>query len=276
VNAQTYTATGIYTYTSIPASGCLRTDSLVLTVGVSGGNPPQNITSCGNYTWPLTGLTYTNSGVYMASFVNQNGCDSSWQLNLTIQTCISNLQLKLYLEGYYLNAGTMVPVLMNQGIGNDTSLVDFITVELRNPSNNSLVASSNVALNTNGICNASFAVNPGNYYIVVKHRNTIETWSANPMYFGASQTNYDFSTSSNKAYGNNLNEIQNGVWALYTADLNSDENVDMLDLAGLEADVYNIIFGYFSSDLNGDGNVDLLDVPIMEENLSNFIMSSHP
>ena len=71
-------------------------------------------------------------------------------------------------------------------------------------------------------------------------------------------------------------EVESGYWALYTADLNSDENVDMLDLAGLEADISNIMYGYFSSDLNGDGNVDLLDVPIMETNLSNFVSSSHP
>lgn len=40
--------------------------------------------ACESYTWPLTGTTYTNGGVYSTNLVNANGCDSTVTLYLNI------------------------------------------------------------------------------------------------------------------------------------------------------------------------------------------------
>lgn len=276
VNGATYTTSGIYTFTSLVASGCVQTDSLILSIGVSGNNPPVNITACGSYTWPVNGITYTSSGNYTANFQNTNGCDSSWHLNLTIQSCSSNLQVKLFLQGYYIGNGIMTPALMNEGIGTDTSIVDFVTIELRDALNYNVAASSNVLLQTNGMANTTFGVTPGSYYVVVKHRNTIETWSANPLTLNGSPLTFDFTNASSNAYGNNMTNVGNNAWALFTGDINNDGNVDMIDMAAYEVDVNNLAYGYYTSDANGDGNVDLLDAPILETNMSNFIFTVHP
>ena len=42
------------------------------------------------------------------------------------------------------------------------------------------------------------------YYLVIKHRNSIETWSATGVQFTSGNLTYDFTSTSDKAYGNNL------------------------------------------------------------------------
>ena len=137
------------------------------------------------------------------------------------------------------------------------------------------IASKKVELMTNGLVNCIFPPLNGNYYIGIKHRNSILTWSATPIPI-ASLTNYDFTNSSNKAYGNNMIEIEPGVWTIYSGDIDQNENIDLIDYPILETDIFNFEFGYFNTDLNGDGNVDLLDLAILEENTNNFIFSNHP
>ncbi|HOZ53007.1 MAG TPA: hypothetical protein PLU17_14170, partial [Chitinophagaceae bacterium] len=64
--------------------------------------------------------------------------------------------------------------------------------------------------------------------------------------------------------------------ALFSGDLVVDENMDLLDLGLVEADISAFSFGYLPTDINGDGNVDLLDSPVLETNISNFVFSAHP
>ncbi|MBO6516974.1 MAG: T9SS type A sorting domain-containing protein [Bacteroidia bacterium] len=44
----------------------------------------QKLTVCDEYTWPVNNATYTESGVYRDTLVNQWGCDSVLRLNLTV------------------------------------------------------------------------------------------------------------------------------------------------------------------------------------------------
>jgi hypothetical protein len=115
------------------------------------------------------------------------------------------------------------------------------------------------------------------YYIAIHHRNTIETWSAAPMTITADMT-YDFSTAASKAYANNQVDVSgNGtIWAMFTADLNQDQNVDLLDMPILEDDIALYMYGYSATDLNGDGNTDLLDVIYLDYGIANYVFSYHP
>ena len=128
---------------------------------------------------------------------------------------------------------------------------------------------------TDGTALGQFSSPIGDYFIAIKHRNTIETWSAEPVTLGSGIL-YDFTTTSDNAYGSNEVKVENGVYAFYTGDLNIDGNIDLLDLNLLEYDINTFAFGYLNSDINGDGNVDLLDSPVIEDNVSNFIFSIHP
>jgi len=87
---------------------------------------------------------------------------------------------------------------------------------------------------------------------------------------------YDFTSAANKGYGDNQKEIEPNIWAIYSGDLNHDENIDLIDVGIIELDINDFQFGYRDADLNGDGNVDLLDAPILEGNVNAFIFSNHP
>ena len=82
-NGTTYTTSGTYTATLTNSVGCDSTATLNLTVN-SSSTGSESMTTCDSYTWPLTGMTYTTSGMYTAVLTNAVGCDSIITLDLTI------------------------------------------------------------------------------------------------------------------------------------------------------------------------------------------------
>jgi hypothetical protein len=190
----------------------------------------------------------------------------------------ATLNLKMYLQGYYTGAGQMQNVLYNEGITvMPGSECDTIDIQLRQSAPPyTIVSSSKQVLQTNGTVTFGGTANLGqSYYITIKHRNTVETWSANPVMIHENSF-YDFSAGAGQAYGSNQHEVSSGVWAFYSGDINKDENVDLLDLGFIEADINNFLFGYFATDINGDGNIDLLDTPVVDDNINAFVFSAHP
>jgi len=197
----------------------------------------------------------------------------------TTDVCPANtiLNLNCFIQGYWDGAGAMLPVLANQGITSGPNSCDSISIELHNATAPYAVSySTKTILNKNGTASCTFPFLNGSYYIALKHRNALETWSAAPVLMTASPVNYNFSTSNSKAYGSNQVQLSNGVWAIYSGDLNFDQNIDLMDTPLLETAIANYNFGYYPTDLNGDGNVDLLDIPLLEINISNFVFSTHP
>ena len=96
----------------------------------------------------------------------------------------SSIHLKLFLQGYYAGGGQMVSVLMNQGESTSSSVTDSIDVELHDQqAPYATVATQRVELKTDGQAIVNFPWNfIGNYYLVIKHRNSISTWSSYPIY----------------------------------------------------------------------------------------------
>jgi hypothetical protein len=193
----------------------------------------------------------------------------------------AQLQVKCFLQGYYRFNSTMTTVLYNQGIEqNVTSTnVDSVFIELHYPyAPYALAYACTGLLQTNGYITCDFPniVQGNSFYIVLKHRNAIETWSAAPLVLNQHTMLYDFSVASTNAYGNNVTEVESGIWAIYSGDINQDDNIDLIDLSELETDINNFEFGYFTSDINGDGNVDLLDNPVLDSNINNFIYTLRP
>ena len=208
---------------------------------------------------------------------NATGCANKPQVQTLCGTLPYTLNLKMFLQGYFLGNEMMNPVLFNQGITTNSNICDSIKIELRNANfPYSLIASNKTILSITGNAQASFTASPGNYYIRIQHRNGIETWSALPMLFSVVPMNYDFTTAANKAYGNNMIEVESGVWAIYSGDISQDQNIDLVDYSIAESEINNFSSGYNPSDLNGDGNVDLLDLPVLEDNISQFVFSIHP
>ena len=182
------------------------------------------------------------------------------------------------MQGYYIGSGAMNSVLMNQGISVDANEMDTVTVQLRDQFDPSVVVATTVAvMATDGTASFSVpgSVIGGNYYIAVFHRNTVQTWSALPVTFAAT-TSYDFTTSASQAFGDNQVEIEPGIFAMYTGDVNQDGTDDGTDYLLIDTDIQNFGAGYVPTDLNGDGTVDGTDYLILDANIQNFIGSVHP
>lgn len=173
------------------------------------------------------------------------------------------LNVTTLIEGFY-NGSTMIP--------------DTVTISLHSSAAPySLIEQSSIVLNSAGSGSADFSsVSDGvDYYIVIKHRNSIETWSKNPQQFSSGLLSYDFTIAQTQAYGDNLKQFGT-KWCIYSGDVNQDGVVDLLDMIDSDNDSYHFAFGYLPTDVNGDMNVDLLDMIIVDNNSFNFIGSLSP
>lgn len=123
----------------------------------------------------------------------------------------------------------------------------------------------------------SASVVPGNsYFIKVRHKHSVETWSAAPVLFSVSTT-YLFTTAATQAYGDNMIEtFDNQGWAIWSGDINQDGQIDGSDFLELEPPIFNGDGGYLVVDLNGDGQVDGSDFLVMEPNIFNGVGVSLP
>jgi hypothetical protein len=291
--------TTTYTVTGTAANGCASSATRLITVNTANitatvitnpnicvGNSAIIQASGGvSYVWQPGGMVTASINVspiatttYTVTGTAANGCIKTATATITVgPTCTGSINIKLYLEGYYVGGGLMGNVLQNQAVAGATATqTDTITVELRNQTPPYTLANSiNTILNTNGNASCNFTTT-GTYYLVVKHRNGLETWSATPLTIASVSTPYDFTNAANKAYGSNQVNLGGGVFGFYVGDILKDENIDLLDQGILDSDISNFAFGYFASDMNGDGNVDILDSPIIENNVNNFVFSAHP
>lgn len=259
---------------------CSTTDNPVTLTATSTGSfaysyPNNTVTPINSNTVSVTPLLTT---IYtVLGTASSSGCTRTTSIQIQA-VCAITLDLKCFIEGYYAGGSMMSPVLSNEGVGFDSTLTDSITVEIHSATAPyDLVKATQCVIGVNGVCTAIFPNTlPGSYYVVVKHRNSIETWSANSVAIGNTPVLYDFSSLQSKSYGGNMRELELNVWGLYSGDVNQDNNIDLLDVGQVEGDIENFLFGYVPSDVNGDGNVDLLDASTVEVNSSNFIYSNHP
>jgi hypothetical protein len=196
----------------------------------------------------LTGLTKYYWRVNSSNQVGTSPYSTVWNFSTLQYLPVS---LKVYLEGFW-NGITQVSDSVKIYLANSTTPYTFLD-------------SASVIFSTTGSASFSFSkVINGNYFIVVRHRNHIETWSKLSQSFVTGVTvNYDFTTSANKAFGDNMKQV-GSVWVLFSGDINQDGVVDALDRSVCWND--RNLSGYYATDLNGDGVVDALDRSICWNN----------
>jgi hypothetical protein len=115
------------------------------------------------------------------------------------------------------------------------------------------------------------------YYAVIKHRNSLETWTK-PFYIRESVQSYDLTTAANKAFGDNQVQIDNSpvMFSIYGGDVDQDGSIDATDLSMIDNDSYTFATGYKKTDVNGDGFVDASDAAITDNNATNFVSAVTP
>lgn len=137
-------------------------------------------------------------------------------------------------------------------------------------SNTSVLDSSNLT------ASITVVVPLGNYYIAVKHKNSLETWSkAGGEQIGSGYYFYDFTSDANKAYGNNL-ILKDGLYCIYSGNINQDDIIDADDMLLIDNDLLNFASGNSITNLNGDGIVDIDDLAICDKNARELISVQRP
>ncbi|MBK8549585.1 MAG: hypothetical protein IPL53_00445 [Ignavibacteria bacterium] len=179
------------------------------------------------------------------------------------------LNLNVFIQGLYIPAA-------------DTTRRDTIRVYLRDTiSPYPLKDSSKALLNTNGSAAINFtnAQNNHRYYIQIKQRNSLETWSkAGGEVFSASALNYSFTASAQQAFGNNMIKVDVSPvrFAVYSGNVNQDSYIDLADIIQISNDASAFLTGYVNTDVNGDSVTDLSDILIAFNNAGNFVQVLKP
>jgi hypothetical protein len=275
----TTAASGVYTLVvTNGATGCSAapvTQTIIITAattyyadadGDTYGNPAVTTTSC--------------TGAPVGYVANNLDCDdTNPALNPTnpCSTTGGTINLTMAIQGYYLGGGMMNSVMMNQGASANADDVEMMTVELRDATDGSMVESTTAMLHTDGSLSAVFTTAPAaSYYIAVKGRNIVETWSAAPQALSSTALDYDFTSSASQAYGDNMAEVEPGVYGFFSGEFNADGFVEFTDYTVWETDANNFAEGDYATDLNGDGFVEFTDYTIWEGNANNFVGSFLP
>lgn len=91
--------------------------------------------------------------------------------------------------------------------------------------------SSKSVVNSSGLCLFSFfnANNDQQYFLQLKHRNSIETWS-NTFSFDNNEAIYNFFNAAGSAFGNNQIQVDTSPnrFAIYGGDVNQDDAISTL------------------------------------------------
>ncbi|MEO6695147.1 MAG: FG-GAP-like repeat-containing protein [Ignavibacteria bacterium] len=165
----------------------------------------------------------------------------------------------------------------------NTEIPDTVRVYLRNSTSPYTIvdSSKNILLGPGTGQNFLFrnVQNGIPFYVVVRHRNALETWSASPITFVNSDASVAFSPNSIYAYGNNeikVDDTPYDVYAFYSGDVNQDGVIDATDNSAIDNDAYNFLTGYVATDLTGDDFVDASDAAIADNNAANFVAIARP
>jgi hypothetical protein len=188
------------------------------------------------------------------------------------------LRLSFLLEGLYNENGIMRKAKNETGYQFPEDIADRVTIELHDAANyNNIIHSiHDVSLDTSGILEAEVpGTFSGNYYITIRHRNSVSICTAQPVTFNNPLIVYAFDTPQ-KAFGENMCMMADGFCAIYAGDVNQDGTIDTGDMSPVDNDAANFATGYLTTDVNGDGTVDTGDMTIVDNNASGFVGAVTP
>ncbi len=153
--------------------------------------------------------------------------------------------------------------------GND-AITDWLFVELRDPVSPSNVLYTRSALlqrdgdvvDMDGTSPVDFRlVPPGNYYLVIRHRNHLGIMTAGTLALSATPTTVDFTSISTGTWGTNAQRNINGVMAMWTGDADYNGQVQNTDIEYVWKPTVGLS-GYLPADFNMNGQVQNTDLEL--------------
>jgi choice-of-anchor B domain-containing protein len=195
-------------FTGVSPSCQGNTDGSI-TADITGGIPPyiynwnslrmmptaQNIYRAG----PGAALTAAavidsiGAGTYTLHVIDAAGCTVSvnYILSDAPAPCIVNLSVRVFTEGFYSSYMQMNPSNPGHPAIADTFIIQLAAVMPGHP----VMFTATATADLSGMITVQFpgSIWPGDYYIVIKHRNSLETWSRYPLPFNSETIYFDFS-----------------------------------------------------------------------------------
>jgi hypothetical protein len=205
-----------------------------------------------------------------------------WYLdNINIEEAASTKTLNLTSvlpEGLYAGGGTLNQAKNDVGDPEFPGYADEITVELHDgAAYGTVLHTATVLLSTTGAASVTdipAALN-GNYWITVKHRNSVQTVSSTAVSFASDVVNQSFGTPAD-VYGGNLQLMSDFGYAIFGGDVTQDGVVDTDDMTEVDNDSADYVAGYVPSDVTGDGATDTEDMTIVDNNNANYVGAVTP
>jgi PKD repeat protein len=230
-------------------------------------------------TYTITGLLNNHVYYFALSAYKIMGVNSD-RTAFVSATPLKNkkLHLTLFFEGLYNHEMNLMNKAQNEyGPAFPDTIADAYKLELHDAVNTDcIVFTSNNRVSVHGISDFDIPGRfSGSYYLVVKHRNSIETWSSAPVSFNSDTIYYDLSDQATKAYGSNL-KLLGSKYTIYGGDVNQDGAVDTADMTPVDNDSAIYASGYLVTDITGDGVVDTADMTIVDNNSFGYVGSVTP
>ncbi len=239
-------------------------------------NPPAHLLINTTDTFALTGIL-NQGGSYYWKILATNTAGTAQACNVNTfatEPFDFGLRVKVFIEGLYLSNQSMRAVF-----NPSDTITDSVTVSLASPITKQILWSTKTVVNTTGTANALFP-QPAlgqNYYIVVNHRNSLESRSQGSFGLNSPDTVYDFSTSANKAFGSNMIQMEPGVFAIHSGDINQDYVINNMDYVIVENSIgLGFNTGYIATDVNGDGILESTDYSWIENKTQTNFTVLHP
>jgi len=208
---------------------------------------------------------FSSNATFDSITVSGSGNINAFLTKMSSGLNIGSLNLSLIMEGFY-------------NLANDNMrLKDTVRIYLRNSFPPYSIADISISVIDPDTFTGPFTINNasnGNYYIQTKHRNSLENWSSQTVHYSyGGIINYNFTSSSSMAFGNNMTAVNNSPqrFAIYSGDVTQDGIIDASDLALIDNDATNFVKGYVPTELTGDLIVDASDAAIVGNNAFEFV-----
>jgi hypothetical protein len=252
---------------------------VITTTGIFGQSlSPSVVSTAGASYSNATGQLSITMGEAVQAYYTNGSASLSVGFQQAFPAAIKQLLLTLFLEGLY-DGPTMRKAQNTTGDQYAGSVADRISVVLHQSTApyTELTTLENLDLNTNGAAQASVpGTYGGSYYLAIKNRNHLETWTASPVSFAGSSISYNFTNAANKAYGNQMKDLGEGIFGIYAGDVNTDGHINLTDINTTASAATAFATGYVATDANGDGSIDALDLILVDNNAANAVSLGHP
>lgn len=264
---------GILSYAAINMNG-LKDGSNIIRASINTGTTYSSYrtTNLGS-SWtnePLPALGITN-GIQHMQFVNSALGYSGGNAGTFMKYESINANMKIIIQGLYNSSSDKL------------SLTDTVRTYLRNSTSPYAVVDSSIALVDSSSLTGYFIFDnagSGTYYIQVKYRSGLETWSktGGEAYTTGNTYSYDFTSSASQAFGNNMPQVDASPlrFGIYSGDVNQDGIIDLTDVVSVNNSATFFTTGYVVNDVNADFIVDLTDIIITNNNSSIFVQKITP